>query len=275
MAFTLSDLIRGAIRKQGIDAFDIRIATAGSTIMFEDTTLEDKYGDDELKDGTILVTKTAAGIAPQGEFARITAYSEGAMQASFAALTDAIAAGDSCMLISPEYPLRFLIELANEAIVDCGMVSMVDENTTTVANVTEYDLAPTLKNVVAVYVQTDTDTDDNHWKKVVGWRVVPSDGNVATKLVFFDSFSAGYKLQIVYNAFHSRIDAYNSPINEQIPEPLVTLFLADKIMEWHGVTDENRNSANKIQSELEDAKRMFPVKRIMKTMNVLTVGANG
>jgi hypothetical protein len=262
MSYTLSNLLRDALRYEGTDAWDVRVATSGSTTTMIDTVLEDKYGDDDLKDGTILVARTTDNLAPVNEFSRISAYAESTMTTTFDALTTAIGAGDTCMLISNEYPLRVLIELANDALRDCGEISLVDSTTVTVADANEYALSVNWKNLVSVDLQTETDiTDNNAWMRINNYRIIPSASGTDATIEFEKPFDADYKLRFIYNAFHEQISLYNSPINEAIPAPLITLMLADKIMQWHGVNNENQNYANKILSELEDAKRKYPVRR--------------
>lgn len=267
----LSNLIRDAMKLQGIDSFDIVIATDGSTTTLIDTTLEDKYGDDELKDGSVLVVRTVAGVAPEGEFSRISAYEEGSQIVTFSSISNAIVAGNTCMLISAEYPLRVLIELANDALRDCGEISGVEVSTTTVEGATEYPLPPGFKNLVGIYLQTVLlDTDNNQWAQIKPKRVIPSAGNVSATLVFDEEFEAGYTLQFIYNGFHPTVSVFNSPINEAIKSPLIVLMLADKIMQWHGVTDENKNFANKILAELEEAKGIYPIRREIPVDKFLT-----
>jgi hypothetical protein len=272
MAYLLNQLIRDAMRYQGADAFDIRIATGGSTTTMEDTAFEDKYGDDELKDGTLLVVRTALGLAPEGEFSRISGYVESTGIATFTpALTGSIASGDTCMIISPEYPVRLLIELANDALRDCGEVTFTDSSTTTVAGQMEYELNPAFKRLVNVYYQAKLDdADDNQWTRVDGYKVIPSQGNVPAIIVFPNGFPDGHLLMFIYNGMHPVVSAYNSPINEAINPTLASLMLADKIIQWYGVTEENDNQANKINAELERATMLYPIRKIRPTTKFLT-----
>jgi hypothetical protein len=271
MAFTLSNLIKDAIKIQGVDAFDICIATGGSATTLVDATLEDKYGDNELLDGTVIVVRTTDGLAPEGEFSRISAYSEADWQATFATLTASLGVGDTCMVISPEYPLRVMIELANDVVRDCGPINAVNEDTTTVVDDTEYSLPAEAKKLIAVYVQThDDDTNDNQWVRVDGWRIIPSEGNTPAVIVFDSAFDAGHKLQFVYNVEHPFMSAYNSAVNEAISPKVAVLKLADKIMQWYGVTDSNRQSANKIIADLETASDAAPTKRLAKKNKFFT-----
>jgi hypothetical protein len=264
MAYTLSNLIRDAIRYQGIDVYDIRTATGGSTTTFIDTNLEDLYGDDELKDGTVLVVRDAGGAsaAPENEFSRISAYVESTNTATIATLTAAIASGDTVELIQADYPLRILIELANDALRDCGEISGVYSSTTTLEDATEYTIPVAYKKLTGIFLQTNSsDSDDNEWEKVPIDHIIPAAANTAATLVLKYPLTAGYTLQFVYDGFHPVVSAYNSYINEAIAPPLAALMLADKIMQWHGVNDNNMNYANKIQAELAEAKRTYPVRR--------------
>jgi hypothetical protein len=268
MAYTLSNLLQDALKYQGIDAFDVRVATDGSTTTFIDTTIEDAYGDDELKNGTIFVVRTTVGLPPQGEFARISAYTQSSFTVTFDVLTAAVVGptspypGDTCMLVSPEYPIRTMIELANDAVRDCGEITGLDATTITIDGAKEYTLPVGCKRLVRVCLQNElADADNNEWSEITDYEIDPSPGNVAPTIIFQDSYTAGYTLKFVYNGFHPILTAYDSPINEAITPPFAALVLADKIMQWHGVTNENSNYANKILSELAEAKATYPVRR--------------
>ena len=270
MSYTLSNLIRDAMKYQGVDAFDIRTATGGGTTQFYDTNLEDKYDEDELKDGTILVLR-ADGAAPEGEFSRISAYTESTNLATIGTLTAGISSGDTCMIISAEYPVRTLIELANDALRDCGEITYHDDTSLdTLATVTEYTLPTGVKNLKSVCVQnSNTTTGENEWSTVTGWKIIPGLAGAADVIVFSRPFSAGYDLMLIYDRQHPDVSAYSDYISESIQPPLIALILADKIMAWHGVTDENSNYANKILSQLEDAKRRFLIRRIKPMIKYL------
>ena len=271
MSYNLSNLLRDAIRMQGQDAFDIRVATGGSATTLVDTTVEDKYSEDEMNDGSIIVLRTAINLAPQDEFARISAYSEEDSKWTFSTLTASVASGDTCMLVSPEYPIRVLIELANDALLECGKVDNIDETITTTTDTIEYSLPAVAKKLVNVYLQTKlSDSDDNGWTRVQMPRIIPSAGNVDALMQFSAPFTAGYKLQLVYSAAHPTVSAYNSAINEGIEPQLIALMLADKIMQWSGVNNSNVNYANKIQSELMEAKRAYPILRTQKKTQFAT-----
>lgn len=276
MAYLLSNLIADAVRYQGIDAFDIRVATGGSsTTILEDTTLEDKYGDDDLKEGSVVVLRTASSIPPIGEFSRISAYSEEDMQATIVALTAPILSGSTCMIISSDYPLRVLIELANDALRDCGEINYIDTNTVTVEGALEYTLTSSWKHLVQVHYQDFlSDIDANNWIPVRWKRIIPSSANVDATIEFYDAFPAGHSLQFVYNGIHPTVSVYNSPIDESISPSLISLMLADKIMQWFGVTDENRNYANKIIDELRTARLNYPVARLKRKDKFLVWGAS-
>jgi hypothetical protein len=60
-----------------------------------------------------------------------------------------------------------------------------------------------------------------------------------------------------------------------IPFPLAVITLADKIMSWYGITAENQNAANRIISELEGAKRMYPIRRLKKDSRFFTLRKYG
>jgi hypothetical protein len=271
MTYILSNMIRDAMRFQGIDAFDIRTATGGSVTTFVDTTLADKYGDDELMDGFVLVLRTTDMIAPLGEFARISAYVEATQTATIATLSAAIDSGDKIMICPSDYPLNVMIELANDALRDAGEISVVSTVTDAIADAREYTLPVAYKNLVSVdYQGVNDDTDDNSWVPVSGYEVVPSAGGADALIILPYAIEVDYHIRFKYNSFHPEVSLCSDPINESITPPLGALTLADKIMQWHGVTNENSNYANKILSELNDAKRDYPVRRLKRKPQFFT-----
>ncbi|MCP4143164.1 MAG: hypothetical protein GY755_23235, partial [Chloroflexi bacterium] len=125
MAYTLSNLIQDGVSTLGRVGSRIILATGGSTTTAIDTKLnsiEPDYRDDDetLVRGTLIVTRTTDGLAPQGEFQRITAYSETSAQITMDAVSAAVGAGDTCRIIHSQFKLEEIIELANQALVDLG-----------------------------------------------------------------------------------------------------------------------------------------------------------
>ena len=277
--FKFTDLIQRGIRYQSTDAYDIRVATGGSTTTFVDTTMEDRYGDEELKDGTLIVIRDVNSAAPEGEFARIDSYSEATNTITLdTTLSDGIGTGDTCMIILPDYPLRILKEIANDALRDMGPMFGTANTTalTTLAGITEYDLSVDYagNNVIGdVYIQTNKETDNNQWEKIYGWKLQHhTEGETPVTLILDREYDAGYTIWVVGRKYHYIIGDFDDYINDMVPEQLAILTYADKLMQWHGVDDSNINYANKIQAELAEAKRMYKVVRPPIPTKFLTWG---
>ena len=75
---------------------------------------------------------------------------------------------------------------------------------------------------------------------------------------------------VMCEAYHPKVNAYSDAIDSSIPVPMITLLVADKLMQWHGVTDANANYANKIQAELAEAKRIAMPKKFSHGTRFLT-----
>src|SRR5512143_3373576 len=109
-------------------------ATGGSVSTIVDTNLIEYLGDsnenDALINWTAIIVKDAAGAgaAPEGEFNRISAYDDGGTITVPDAWSggSAVAAGDTYMFISPDFPLYDMIEVVNEALTALGNVPYTD-----------------------------------------------------------------------------------------------------------------------------------------------------
>jgi len=260
MAYCLTNLIQGAVGRLVSGAYVRTTATGGSTTTFVDTKFEDRWDDDSFKDGTCIVVRDTGGVAPEGQFARISGYTASTFTGTVdTALTVAIASGDELMIVQPLYPLVELRRLANCALQNLGGIQKWDESLTTVASQLEYALPTAFKFRAPsrVYVQTDTTYDA--WKEIFDWRVQPAAPGSSAALILNTSRDGGYKIGLWGIDTHPTVYAYDDPIDESIIPVLAELMLASSIYEYIGVTDDNRNAANKVLADLEEAKKRWPI----------------
>ena len=145
-------------------------ATAGSdsnTVV--DSKLADELAegneDDIFNGGTLIVANTGDGLAPIGEFSRITDYIADSTSLELSPnLTANVESGDSVIIASPDFPLYDMIELVNDALRHIGEVPVPDTSITTEADKTEYTLPAVAvgRQLLDVEVQTVLGDADNN-----------------------------------------------------------------------------------------------------------------
>ena len=247
-------------------------ATGGSTTTVVDTKLPELLGDsnedDYLNNWTVIVIKDAAGAgaAPEGEFNRISDYDDAGTVTVPAALTAAVASGDTYMYASPEFPLYDMTEVVNDALVSLGNVVAYDTSITTADDQTEYTLPVKLKaqKLLGVEIQgITTDANDNRWVPVPGWRAVYAAPGTAGTLII-PQYASGYNIRITYLGLHSRVSAFADYISESIHPELAVAVCAAHALQWYN-TQTNGNNKYMLQREdrawnqLDIAKSMYPV----------------
>lgn len=267
MAFTLSNMLYGAWAALG--QTDETTATGGSTTTAIDTKLSGKYTDDDLVGGTIVVVRDAGGLgaAPEGEFARISAYSDGSQTFTIDTITTAIASGDRIGIVKPLYNLQVMIQRANEALREVGKIPLPDTSLTTVANQTEYALPVALKSARLIRVEVQTlknVTGDNEWITIPNWRVVPASPG-STGLLILPSMIAGYTIKITYLGYHTAVNAFNDPISEYIDPRLAIKALELRALDWlisskgQSATNFELQRWNKAATEYDQLQAKYPV----------------
>ncbi len=249
-------------------------ATGGSTTTIIDTKLVDYLGDshenDILNGGTVIVIKDAGGAAaaPEGEFSRITDYaatsSDGTITTS--TLTAAVAASDTYMYISPDFPLLDMIEVVNDALVYLKRIPKVYSSILTVANQTEYSLPVNLKGIQLTDIELQgilTDADDNRYTPITGWKITPALPG-STGLLTIPQFAAGYILRIGYPGLHPRVSAFADYISEYIHPELATAAVTAHALQWFnsqrsGADDYWKQREDRAWNQLDIAKREYPI----------------
>ena len=269
MPYKLSDLMLGALLRCGSDFFESMILTSGSTTTFVNTLLEDD-DDDQYNGAMLIVSKTTDGLAPQGEFTRITDYASTSHTGTIDALTAALGAGDVVIIVVDTINKNNLISLANSALLDVGTIQLRDESITSVSGQTEYALPAgiNLRTPIRVYMQTDKVTvGDEAWQLQNGWNI---QRGASPKLQLGFLPDVGYKIAIEYFGFHPALAVYSDTINENVPTPLAELILASKLFHFVGVVNDNMNAANSILADLDNARKLFPIEKAPRVNKLLT-----
>ena len=257
-AYTLTNLIQAAAIKMGTLAAyrPTPVPTAGgSASVITDSTLA--LNVNELVKGLVIVTRshTAPGTAPEGQISSIASNTGTTITVS-PAFTATVEIGDEIMVIRPKYALADWRRTANVALQALGDIPLWDTSLTMSAGKTEYTLPAGVVEPLEVWMQTNTNSGDNEWVKMDGWRTqVALPGATKTLALQADNVTPTYKLGIVYMGMHPTVYAYSDSI--EIPIELAAGMLAWYMINRGGIVSKNQTQADKILSELNDAKARF------------------
>jgi hypothetical protein len=257
-AYTLSNLIQAAAIKMGTLAAyrPTPVPTAGgSASVITDSTLA--LNVNELVKGLVIVTRshTAPGTAPEGQISSIASNAATTITVS-PAFTATVEIGDEIMVIRPKYALADWRRTANVALQSLGDIPLWDTSLTMSAGKTEYTLPAGVIDPIEVWAQTNTSAGDNEWDKLQGWRVQTAlPGVTRTLILDIESVNPTYKLGLVYYGIHPTVYAYTDSI--EIPIELAAGVLAWYMINRGGIVSKNQTQADKILSELNDAKARF------------------
>jgi hypothetical protein len=216
-------------------------ATGGSTTTIVDSNLSslpNQPDDDFAINYTAFVIRDAGGAsaAPEGEFARVSAYASGTWTYTVDTLTAAVGSGDDIMLCTDDIPLRDMIRAANRGLMEIGVVPNVpDTSLTTAADQTEYTLPASIQKgiIKSVWYQGLTnDADNNQW--ILINPVKTEQGTYgSTGTLILPQLPADRTLKIVYDGVHSKLTAYNSEIASSIPESLAIASAVKQALKWY------------------------------------------
>jgi len=255
-AFQLTHLLQRAFRPYS----RVTTATGGSATTVIDTKFEQYYGDSNADDlfngGTVIVVKDAAGAGadPEGRFAYISDYTASSYTITMDTVTGLVASGDTIQIVDPEWPLRDMIEIVNDALEYIGDVRDIDISLTTASSQTEYDIpaiVPFDKIVMVERQGITTDANDNRYFEIPRseYRVVPpsSPGGTAV-LRFIHQPISGYVLRLTFEGVHPRVSAYDDAISKMIHPRLAVASVTAHAYQWYN----RRNPGNDGTRNQED-----------------------
>jgi hypothetical protein len=281
MAYTLSDLLQASYRKLG--QLNTSTATGGSTSSIVDTKLINTSADDSWKDGVAFLSTTTDGLAPQGEYKRISAFaaSTGTLTLE-STVTATVGSGDVFGYCNSFYPLQTMIQIANDALAYYGDILLTDTTSiTTAASQTEYTVPVTLKRSTAIRVDMQgitSDANDNRWEKLEGWEWIPAAAGSTGLLVLPFQPVIGYKLRVWYRGQHGALTVYNSTIHEEIDRELLAMMLTEKALEWQnsrlsGNDDYLLQRWNDAKMQVSERERKNPPRRMPRHNKVFFMPA--
>jgi hypothetical protein len=230
MALTLSKVMARAWREMGF-SIDI-LATGGSTTTIIDTNSQ-YTADDSNVGGTALVVRDdgGAGVAPEGEFKRISDYVASTKTFTVAsAFSAAVAANDSILLATPRIRLPQMIQAVNDGLANLGTISLVDTSLSLSAGTFEYNLPVGLKiselKDILVY-------DGSQYISVIGYVDYFPAAPGSTGILRFRETPYTDTLRVVYEGVHPTLAAYSDKVSETIQEELAVAAAIDKALTWY------------------------------------------
>jgi len=247
---------------QDLGVLNITTTTgASSKIALVDSKIAATYEDDEFNEGWAFCIRTSDGLAPQGEYVRISDYDGVTGTFTVDTFSANVDAGDTIGFINDEYPLRLMLERLNSALrtEKIGDLVLVDTSITTVSGQTEYTLPLALKRrPFRVEIQTSTTSGDYEYVQIYGWCHVPAAAGSTGKLVLSANPDAGKILRVWYRGQHPTLSTYSSVIDETIPPEIVRYALLVEMMSWlnsreEGENDHVKEEWNKYESLLKEA----------------------
>ena len=249
MAFLTTNLVQNIYDELGQTEpfFGLFRATGGSTTTFINTsfgTFENPPEQDTFKNYLAIIKRDAGGAsaAPEGEWGLCSGYVAGSYTGTIAAVTSAIASGDTVMLAKQDkYPLEHVLSAINRGLESLGDIpANANTSLTTVANQTEYNIPVAVKRgLKQVWVQGRTgDSDDNQWFPVTDKRNELTSAGTAS-ILYLPRYSAGYTIKLIYDGIHSQVASYSDVINEYIHPKVATAVSILKLLEWYNHQDAN------------------------------------
>jgi hypothetical protein len=256
-------------------------ATGGSTTTVTDTTIADRYDNDEFGSseigwGAVFLLRDAggAGAAPEGEFSRISAFNESTAEFTIDTMTAAVASGDRYGATRGRISLDKMVELCNEGLRDLGLLELVDTTTLdTVSAQTEYACSAAWKyKVLGVDLQTNiNDANDNRWHSLPYgyWDYIPAAGGSAGLIVLKDQPTESRDIRVWYLAQHPELNDYDDTVDEQVNPQLakwacVSSAARHLVNETQGTESWAIQKLNDANARTEMLRREFPLKALRK-----------
>jgi len=253
------------------------IATSGSTSFFVDTAL--RIEDDDFFNGGIafiVANASAAGVAPEGEFARISDYTSSSArvdllsnsakgQVSATAFSVAVEAGDLYAISSGRFSTEKIVSAVNVALSGIYFPAINTTALDTADNQTEYALPDGINNhtLRQVHLQLVTgDTNDNQWKEIRNWQIIQQAGITADTLVL-PQLASGYDIRLDYVTTHTPIYSSTASISKYVHLDRVKYRAAEHLyaneLGWDNNYKNAGNMANFYANKAKEADDMHPI----------------
>jgi len=240
-----------------------KASAAGTTATLVDTVgrKENNY---YWNEGTIWITEDAGGAAaaPEAEFSIITDFVQATGTITFGVLTAATASGDKYAVATPLVPLQVMIEQINQ-VLSTVYIPVWDTTTLdTVAGQTEYTLPATITrgNLLGVWMETQSDADDNRPLEITKWWVKEGGTGVQDTLVI-PQYTAGWDLWLYYKTRHPEVRDADEKINEIIDLDGLAVHAAIECL-LQLLANGNKNEyIPHMMNRLEVMKSIYPIQK--------------
>ena len=178
------------------------------------------------------------------------------------------AVGDHYALANELYPLSQIVSYINDVLGEI-FVPYINVTLVTAAAQTEYTLPAAIQNLegLEVWLQTYTsDTDDNRYHQISGWRVEETALGTAKTLVLDHQYQTGSILKLVYYLPHPVLYVVGDKLHEFIEPKRVVLEAAYRLLlarkAKFGDSDPDINQlVQELQGRAERAKWQNPNRR--------------
>jgi len=231
MSYTLSDLLVDALIELG--QLNAGEATGGSNAIIYDSTKNGTGRDNSWRGGTVFIWETTDGLAPQGEFARISSSTAATFSLSFPALSAAVDAGDKYGFAGVEYTKAQLVMMANKALKKWGDLDQVDTTLSTSSSVAGYDASAEWDRPYGpsrVDVARTATAYDEGWIEVFDWYFEPGVAGSTGKIYFKTYPYSGQAIRVWYHAPHPRVTTFDDVIDGRIqPEAIVQALVTEAL----------------------------------------------
>lgn len=261
--FTLSQLLQRSYRALG--QYNTGKVTSGTVTTVTDGSQASLWSNNQWKNGCLFIVRTTDGLAPQGEFQRISAYDNSLTKFTVdTAFTAAPGAGDVYMFVDDTYPYLSMIEFANDGLQALDMLDLTDITTVSIAeNQKEYAGAVEWKRSKPSKVERATSTDTNAygWKEITDWDWNSDIAGSTPLIIFKQQYSPNYPtVKIHYRDLHPIVTDFDDKIREEVHPELAVTSTIVKALEWYDRSNSGTDEA--IRIFLADSRNEFDRARI-------------
>jgi hypothetical protein len=235
--FTLSQCLQEACQRLGVWNMSKVDATSTATTVV-DSKQQGKWANNLWKDGALFIVSDAAGVAPEGEFNRISLFNNSTYTFTVdTAFTAAPAAGDVYGFTDDTFPLLQLIEFVNTGLRSLDMLDLTDITTITItADQKEYAGAVAWKRSKPWLIERATSTDTNAygWKEVSDWDYNSAAAGSTPLILFKQQYdTANSTIKVHYKDLHPTIRVFSDKIREEVHPDLAVAATVAKAVEWY------------------------------------------
>jgi len=281
VAFTLFDLELSACKKVGVITFGL--SSGGSSITLNDRTESTAHTDDQFNGGSIFFIESSQ-LEIQGQARRITDYDASSGQYTFSTFTSAVATNTKYGIVTPEFNLQLLEQLANDALRAVGPLVYSDRSLQSSGSQTVYTMSTLVGRSrpfqVDIMSRAGSSADDPEWFELHGWHIEPSSEGVAQKIVFPRYLPQGRDIRILYERDHYQITASSHIIDARIHPELAVASMVDKMYEYRnsrsrGAQEFDIQRWNDAKSQLAEARVRWPVWKPRKRTKTIRISEMG